>query len=1627
MKGGKDTTQNIRDNILSQQPYEKNILPQENSIINVPIYNKQIEHEQPKIDMDYLTTNYPNHITYNKGDKLYVTPTLIGMLDLEYASLSEPQFDKIFGLLQKRLEGTTHKIDTQSKETFYSKYMSIINEPETNMDIIFIINMYLLIIYNKASPLVSHSFWFYGNDIPNKKGDQRGGIKQIKKIIGDAAQEITTHIDSNYYTSTGGRDIVSYLLGILEIYTSLEALNYFLGIGLDHATLFVASLFIQVISVRDIRNGVSGTLTSFNTIMRRSGYEVMSGDIIRRTNNVVMSSSIIVETLRDNIAQFNLYISEPISQTLRTEFARHSSNRYLNTTAFRPIPYETISQNIIRFQTAQGYLTNGSPFVTEQEETIEEPLAPINITDEQLRGFIIAVPQPDGTYVAGFNQEGLDALRPLNKGQRTIIERKVRSLFNGQTLPENLNMSKIVRLSNAFTTLLGEAVQNPSRVIRKYKEITCPVCSQLFCYDREFGYICEKFTDTRVEEIKESEFNLWETKEKSLIRARVRTERIDANLPVPDEDTEVRMPEMEAEVTRRMNLPENAMKSTAMRNSINDTYTERVVQEICKLNTFPCQQVIMSLSPDKRDAPEFLLNERFGEDNNGTELRCSNCSLREILETTSDANDFFVGVGINKISIPLSLIIELIQYLTPYEMKQICSIYYTKKQLDATPIKQKLQDEKLLQEEIQNIIRNRQPLQVGNTVATQEEENKARDSLTDTITCPTCNISDIKRFKRKFKRSDLEILSLRCNNCSRKFNGCDMERPYLLTKEQFKEFISLPQQSKNVCNFLRDIKLRETRNNAEVLLTLELFIISEQNRIDKNAMLLSKQRCPSNHGLDNYGNEIPLYSECGSACNHMQCNVSNIPGTPAIGCGAHYCYICGDVISGNAPGDHFLGSLNSPNRDLMTPPYSGLFGLQCNNCNWAIIDPDGNPGPHAGATEGGIAILPRDPLYVNDRERNPNNCSAEKLTYYKLRTRSIWKKWLFLKNEVQNTLPNASDDTIVTRLKQGGNNLWHSMDKLGYNIDKDEVYRYDDPTDPRLDANITRSYPDYVRGYNERNPTIVPQQQPIAPQEHPVVDVPGPNNEAVLTQPIDRRVPGPNPLVNRNADALDDEAFQEMLLQMPPEDDELQLQIAMAESLQQNNVPMNPVNHQLIDELIALQLNNAFSGLTEQEQIDRIIGVARAEPPRNSPFGTQNRFQQNVYDNGLTRQEQLDRQNGVARAAPRQPPQVTADALMAQRLQDEFDNIRGETGMTHRRPQQSRNNGENFSPGVRRSNSRRPSGRYSLNDFLSSDDESDINDLSSTRDQLTVNETISQNNIRNPNNPFRWPQTNNRGPVSFLQPLSTLEQEYNTQHLNEQQRANTQRQTKCDEIIRLLNYHRRELGMDNPLRDIEIEQINAAISHITELKNSNTDLPFDASTHLRELKILIDANKFIKLFHGVIIDRDRNDRTRTAEFTHLCYIIPQGRTTPVATLRMDDNEGNILGYYPYVWNNTPFQFIVPPPFITPDNRHPIRCIQINNIKELILKYNRSSNLREDLLYTYGIGLLTHYGEHIRNLYTHWDRINAHIGGATKRRRTIKISKKKYKTIKNKKQLKTKNNKRKTIKHYKKKKHNTQYK
>ena len=153
MIGGREQTTLLKPT-NSLEIIKPDIFNKDTQVTNIDLFKKpeiKIDlkiNNQPVDDIDTLIKMYPDHICIYKDDALYATPILVGELDLQFSKLLKNDFDKMFIQFQKRFKNSVNKIAEESANDIYNKYISIIDEPEKNIDLIFSINLFVLMKYN---------------------------------------------------------------------------------------------------------------------------------------------------------------------------------------------------------------------------------------------------------------------------------------------------------------------------------------------------------------------------------------------------------------------------------------------------------------------------------------------------------------------------------------------------------------------------------------------------------------------------------------------------------------------------------------------------------------------------------------------------------------------------------------------------------------------------------------------------------------------------------------------------------------------------------------------------------------------------------------------------------------------------------------------------------------------------------------------------------------------------------------------------------------------------------------------------------------------------------------------------------------------------------------------------------------------------------------------------------------------------------------------------------------------------------------------------------------------------------------------------------------------------------------
>ena len=399
----------------------------------------------------------------------------------------------------------------------------------------------------------------------------------------------------------------------------------------------------------------------------------------------------------------------------------------------------------------------------------------------------------------------------------------------------------IIIFQNDFGLLTDEFKTESNQ---EYKKLTCPVCDQKFRYFDEEKYIRQELDsldiDSEIAELK----------------------RLDPNLTIDD---------------------------------ILKTKIKQQLEFYCKLNIFPCKQLIESSTYKKY--------------NTGDESKymCSNCCLEQLNHTEEVAWPFHLGASTENINIGVDKIQELIQYLSPTELNTL----YNKKYLD-----HRLSCIKFNQIKMNIIAKGGDP----NIFTDNNNNNKITASNNDLlqVECPTCEKTEtVGRFFRVFKKTDAELLYLHCNRCGTSFNGCDKQPPYIIDQTQFDLF----QENNDICTFIESVKLSKRRQNGRARISMEKYKeIKRKEFLDNTSKQIQDDNKPYEKHCPNCN--ILIDNEVG--CSAMTC----------AACRHKFCYVCCKSVDQNSHGghdtNHFLVN--------MEQPLGGWFGIQCVNVHFNIPD-----------------------------------------------------------------------------------------------------------------------------------------------------------------------------------------------------------------------------------------------------------------------------------------------------------------------------------------------------------------------------------------------------------------------------------------------------------------------------------------------------------------------------------------------------------------------------------------------------------------------------------------------------------------------------------------------------------------
>jgi hypothetical protein len=1048
MKGGKDTVSTMKNSFVISNLDISNQKMQPNSNINLdkkqtiqisqeieknPEIKTKIKTEiesqiETKYDIDTLIKLYPQNISLEYNGSLYVTPILVGELDLKFSKLAENDFDKAYNLFMTRFKYFEFPNTPEAKAELYSKYLSIIDNPQDNLNLIFSINLFTLMKYNDYEDFYKISITPYTE---KQKQKQKGGQPPEPEII-------PKRIMPEKIIGTGARDIIETGIGLVGTFFSLEAINYAFGMPVDSITISAATLISQTIGVRNILSGIGKVVDSSKPLLPNAVRIALNA-----SQEVV---SVNTDTISKYVTEYNSKISGLISQQLRQQYSIYSSKCFLDSVSkINSVPFENLKRQTITFQTDAGYLIEAFT-----QETVEEEDAPVIppdfITNEQILQNFITI--QDGSLV--LTEEGKTELSKLYSLQRNLIRERIKTIYL-QNLPDGVTSNKVNIFTMQLNNKLTPAPPAPKIEKREFKSVTCPICDKKFRFFPQDGYIHQIIGDDEVDE----------------------------------EIEELRKQNNDLEITEQLRIT-----------------VEEQISFYTKLNIFPCRQLIKVFTPEQKTNPEFIFNSNFGEDNNGTKLMCSVCCLNSLNQLDDSVQQLYVGAQADKILFIPQDIFSLIVDLTPKELEKTYSRKYNEHRLAKTKFGQYKQNNDILTEQISK-------LRETNNVSEEQLRELAYQQL-KIIQCPNCAREDFGRFYKTFNKKDIEIMFLHCNRCGLSFNGCDFNKPYLISNVQFKRFLN----STDVCEFYNSEKLAARRQNGKALVRMEVFknfkraeISSRWQQKFQQINELSTKKCPH--------------------CNTPTANINGCSAMHCTNCNQNFCYVCSKAVAGHGGHDasHFL-------TDIATP-FGGWYGIQCVNVNFTIIDPDGNRGNNYGYRQNGQDVRP-----------NPD---------FKMLTRITWKKFNYLKDKYRGL--GFNEEQQLQQLDQG-NETWSRMDSVYYNPDfdvcyeqgdlnydpdvlaRDEINKYISRCDLGLERPILNAAnvdPNDIEAYLQEEgdqmigdvpqPNVAPQPPNAVPQ--PPIAVPQPPNAVpqppiAVPQPPNAGVQEENNEINELAGELDD-------------------------------------------------------------------------------------------------------------------------------------------------------------------------------------------------------------------------------------------------------------------------------------------------------------------------------------------------------------------------------------------------------------------------------------------------------------------------------------------------------------------------
>jgi len=864
-------------------------------------------------ELQDLIATYPQHLSMIRGENLYVTPILVGEFDLKRMKIPKPQFRKVIRQLKLILCKTQTRLDASTDE-LYEIYQSILDNPGKHMDIIFIINLFVLISYNTTENFVNKSFYFY----PPKKQTGGGPFELLVEFWGDR----------DYNLATGGGDTIFDFFSFLgTVFSILYMCDFF---KLDSKVYpIVATIIVRCYGIRNMFLGADAVIRKLPGCATSKPF----GNIF----NYIGSGSL--------AAYMDKFKCE-LSSDFRKEFAVSSAKDYLEPiTRFRYVNMIDIHRMNRDFQI---YNFTGDVYTTPQEihERVKSVLPAF--TDEELINSFQFIDTESGKR-ATLTELGKRLFKTLDKGQRVDLIVRLRKLFYADNPPGSTRAIAVFSMTFSNATIDDIPVpETPTIVKYEIKKIKCPSCDELFCFDERDGYIHQITTESNVDaEIAKIKEEFVDTEVENYVADLELRFEEQVNLQMSEEEKELKKAEIKKIIedradTERKRLTEKfvnyvANGGDAYRKSIRDPI---IVFNSC--NAFPCRQMMESidLAAAREDAVSPLPAEeaaarsarraaayKFTNEYIGDQLICSRCCLDNLKTVSDNEWPLYINTQYQRIEMTMYKVRQLIEDLSPVET------------LETILNRNRLTLVKFNQMNMSNRRRNQitQTIRRTHPNYTDEQVIAAVEKDIKVVQCPRCTHRRPGRFFRVFGKNDIEMLYLHCPNCMLDFNGCNGKKPYLLTKEQFALIVRPTEEG--ICDMVARGLFEKKRQAGRARVKMDYFkrykydaILREHNKKMSVVDKLFVKTCPRC---------------CIVVCNDEGCSVMTCGK-----CGHIFCYVCSQSTE-QVPHDprHFLNDL--------TFPYGSFFGFQCVNVNYTMIDPDGNHGPYYN-NEMSRGVLPND-------------------------------------------------------------------------------------------------------------------------------------------------------------------------------------------------------------------------------------------------------------------------------------------------------------------------------------------------------------------------------------------------------------------------------------------------------------------------------------------------------------------------------------------------------------------------------------------------------------------------------------------------------------------------------------------